>query len=111
MSTTPEILPNEPLNAPRLPLSPDVLAERLARLKHDFPDLFTNEGRLNPAELQRLAGDGETERYEFRWHGKGDAKRRAFTPPRPPSTLMRPAASTPAGRVATSSSKVKTLKC
>jgi adenine-specific DNA-methyltransferase len=80
MSTTPEILPNEPLNAPRLPLSPDVLAERLARLKHDFPDLFTNEGRLNPAELQRLAGDGETERYEFRWHGKGDAKRRAFTP-------------------------------
>jgi adenine-specific DNA-methyltransferase len=80
MSTTPESLPNDPLNAPRLPLSPDVLAERLARLKHDFPDLFTNEGRLNPAELQRLVGDGETERYEFRWHGKGDAKRRAFTP-------------------------------
>lgn len=80
MSTTPEALPNNPLNAPRLPLSLDVLAERLARLKHDFPDLFTNEGRLNPAELQRLAGDGETERYEFRWHGKGDAKRRAFTP-------------------------------
>ncbi|MHB8949489.1 MAG: site-specific DNA-methyltransferase [Rhodoferax sp.] len=80
MSTMPETLTNDPLNAPRLPLSPDVLAERLARLKHDFPDLFTNEGRLNPAELQRLVGDGETERYEFRWHGKGDAKRRAFTP-------------------------------
>ncbi len=63
-----------------MPLSPDLLAERLARLKHDFPDLFTSEGRLNPAELQRLVGDFETERYEFRWHGKGDAKRRAFTP-------------------------------
>ena len=83
MSTLPEALPSDrldPLDAPRLPLSPDVLAERLARLKHDFPDLFTNEGRLNPAELQRLMGDFETERYEFRWYGKGDAKRRAFTP-------------------------------
>ncbi len=36
-----------------LPLTPDVRAERLAELKRLFPDLFTNEGRLNPDELHK----------------------------------------------------------
>ena len=34
-----------------LPLTPDVRAGRLSELKRLFPDLFTNEGRLNPDEL------------------------------------------------------------
>ncbi|WP_296481739.1 site-specific DNA-methyltransferase [Rhodoferax sp.] len=80
MSTIPTPPATAAVEAPRMPQSPDLLAERLARLKSDFPDLFTDEGRLNPAELQRLVGEGESERYEFRWHGKGEAKRRAFMP-------------------------------
>ena len=71
-----------------LPLSPDLRRERLAELRRLFPDLFTDEGRLNPEELQRLAeADGATpagaaERYEFRWHGKARSKREAFSPSR-----------------------------
>jgi hypothetical protein len=34
--------------------TPDLLQEQMARLKAEFPELFTNEGRLNPAELLRL---------------------------------------------------------
>ena len=37
-----------------LPLSPDHNAERLAALKQLFPDLFTNEGRLDVDELKKL---------------------------------------------------------
>lgn len=65
-----------------LPLTPDVRAERLAELKRLFPDLFTNEGRLNPDELRQLVDDEihQTERYEFKWYGKAASKREAFTP-------------------------------
>lgn len=66
-----------------LPLTPDVRAERLATLKQLFPDLFTNEGRLNPDELRQLVEPNEvheTERYEFKWYGKAASKREAFTP-------------------------------
>jgi adenine-specific DNA-methyltransferase len=66
-----------------LPLTPDVRAERLAELKRLFPDLFTNEGRLNPDELRQLVEPNEvheTERYEFKWYGKAASKREAFTP-------------------------------
>ena len=68
-----------------MPISPDLNRERLNTLKQLFPDLFTNEGKLNPDELKRLiAGDlgSESERYEFRWHGKSASKRMAFTPSR-----------------------------
>ena len=61
----------------------DMNAERLAKLKELFPDLFTVEGRLNPDEISRLVDPdhkNETERYEFRWFGKSQAKRNAFTP-------------------------------
>ena len=68
-----------------LPLSPDHHAERLAALKRLFPDLFSNEGRLNVDELRKLADetftDG-TERYDFRWYGKTASKREACTPSR-----------------------------
>ena len=73
-----------------MPLSPDLNRERLDTLKRLMPDLFTAEGRLNPDELRRLVeadradgpGLNDTERYEFRWYGKAQAKRNAFTPAR-----------------------------
>ena len=66
-----------------LPSTPDGQEERLAVLKKLFPDLFTNEGRLNPDELKQLVEPNEvheTERYEFKWYGKAASKREAFTP-------------------------------
>ena len=66
-----------------LPTTPDGQAERLAVLKRLFPDLFTNEGRLNPYELKQLVEPNEVheaERYEFKWYGKAASKREAFTP-------------------------------
>lgn len=66
-----------------LPTTPDLRQERLAELKRLFPDLFTNEGRLDPDELKRLVAPNEvheTERYEFKWYGKAASKREAFTP-------------------------------
>ncbi|PKP47611.1 MAG: hypothetical protein CVT94_10920 [Bacteroidetes bacterium HGW-Bacteroidetes-11] len=66
-----------------MPLSNDWNKERLATLKHLFPDLFTNEGKLNTDELKKVVDPNsvsETERYEFRWFGKSQAKRNAFTP-------------------------------
>jgi adenine-specific DNA-methyltransferase len=66
-----------------MPLSNDWNKERLTQLKKLFPDLFTNEGKLNIDELKKVvdpASVSETERYEFRWFGKSDAKRNAYTP-------------------------------
>ena len=57
--------------------------ERLAQLKNLMPDLFTNDGHLNINELKKVVDPSlvtETERYEFRWFGKNNAKREAFTP-------------------------------
>ncbi|MDI9363834.1 MAG: site-specific DNA-methyltransferase [Flavobacterium sp.] len=72
-----------------MPLSKDWNKERLTQLKHLFPDLFTNEGKLNIDELKKVvdpASVSETERFEFRWLGKSAAKRNAFTPSN--ATLM-----------------------
>ena len=66
-----------------LPTTPDGREERLAELRRLFPDLFTDEGRLDPGELRRLVEPGaahEAERYEFKWYGKAASKREAFTP-------------------------------
>lgn len=57
--------------------------ERLKQLKKLMPDLFTNDGQLNINELKKVVDPSlvtETERYEFRWFGKSNAKREAFTP-------------------------------
>ncbi|WP_445736230.1 site-specific DNA-methyltransferase [Mariniflexile sp.] len=57
--------------------------ERLEQLKNIMPDLFTNDGQLNINELKKVVNPSlvsETERYEFRWFGKSNAKREAFTP-------------------------------
>ncbi len=60
--------------------TPNLLQEQLARLKAEFPDLFTNEGQLNPAELLRLTGQQGREHFDFQWWGKSAAKRKAFAP-------------------------------
>ena len=65
--------------------TPDINRERLATLKELFPDLFTVEGKLNPDEFKKIIDPDlvrETERFEFRWYGKSEAKRSAFTPSR-----------------------------
>lgn len=57
--------------------------ERLQQLKNLMPDLFTNDGQLNINELKKVVDPSlvtETERYEFRWFGKSNAKREAFMP-------------------------------
>ena len=66
----------------RMPTTPDVNQERLEQLRALMPDLFTNDGALNPDEMKRLIDPDlvpESERFEFRWFGKADAKRNAFT--------------------------------
>ena len=65
--------------------TPDLNRERLDALKKLFPDLFSNEGRLNLDELKKIVDPAlitETERYDFRWYGKTRSKRNAFTPSR-----------------------------
>lgn len=67
----------------RMMNTPDLNKERLAKLKALFPDLFTVEGKLNPDELKKIIDPElvkETERFEFKWFGKSEAKRTAFTP-------------------------------
>jgi adenine-specific DNA-methyltransferase len=66
-----------------MPLSNDWNRERLQTLKQMFPDWFTSEGSLNIDEVKKAVNPdsvNETERYEFRWFGKSQAKRKAFTP-------------------------------
>ncbi len=66
-----------------MPLSNNWNKERLEKLKELMPDLFTNEGKINTNEFKKLVDSesiSETERYEFRWFGKSNAKREAFTP-------------------------------
>jgi len=63
--------------------TPDLNKERLETLKSLFPDLFTVEGKLNPDEFKKIIDPElvkETERFEFKWFGKSEAKRTAFTP-------------------------------
>lgn len=58
-------------------------AERLTKLKELYPDLFTSEGKLDINELKKLADPNsvnETEKFEFKWFGKSQAKRNAFAP-------------------------------
>ncbi len=66
-----------------MPNSHDWNNERLQILKQQFPDWFTSEGNLNIDEVKKAVNPdtvNETERYEFRWFGKSQAKRNAFTP-------------------------------
>ena len=66
--------------------TPDYNQERLTQLKNLFPDLFTNEGQLDKAELAKLTllNDPQRitthDRYSFAWSGKTLAKQHAFAP-------------------------------
>ena len=65
----------------RMPTTPDSHRERLEQLKALMPDLFTNDGTLDPDELKRLvdpATVAESERFEFRWFGKANAKQHKY---------------------------------
>ena len=76
---------SEPTLNERLLGTPDLNRERLDALKKLFPDLFSNEGRLNLDELKKVVNPDlvtEAERYDFRWYGKTRSKRNAFTPSR-----------------------------
>ena len=67
----------------RMLTTPDVNQERLEQLRALMPDLFTSDGALNPDELKRLIDPDlvpGSERFEFLWFGKANAKRNAFTP-------------------------------
>ena len=67
----------------KLMQTPNLNKERLETLKTLFPDIFTVEGKLNPDELKKIIDPDlvkETERFEFKWFGKSEAKRNAFTP-------------------------------
>lgn len=69
----------------KLVTSPDLNRERLENLKAQFPDLFTDEGELDPKALKQLVSGDDTvgrEQYAFTWRGKAKAKRHAFTPSR-----------------------------
>ncbi len=63
--------------------TPDLNKARLDTLKSLYPDLFTFEGKLNSDELKKIVDPeliSETERFDFNWFGKSEAKRNAFTP-------------------------------
>jgi len=66
----------------RMPNTPDVRQERLQQLKELFPDLFDGEGNLGAEELKLLTGEElmSSERYEFNWSGKRNAKLAAYEP-------------------------------
>ncbi len=62
--------------------SPDWRVERLAKIKALYPDLFTDEGTISIDEIHALAHDYDLslgEKFEFKWPGKMQAKKNAFT--------------------------------
>ena len=70
-----------PASPERLPLSsPDLAAERLARLRELLPGAFA-EGRLVPAKLAELVGaaalSATPERYGLSYAGRAEARLRA----------------------------------
>lgn len=65
-----------------MPTSPDHNATRLAELKRLFPDLFSDEGRLDVKAVRKLADPDmlDMEKFRFTWYGKSRARRKAFSP-------------------------------
>ncbi|VAW39554.1 Type III restriction-modification system methylation subunit, partial [hydrothermal vent metagenome] len=65
-----------------MPTSPDHNAARLAELKRLFPDLFSDEGRLDVKAVRKLADPDmlDMEKFRFTWYGKSRARRKAFAP-------------------------------
>jgi len=69
--------------AEKMPLtSEDIRAERIARLREDFPEVFT-EGKVDFDRLKQALGEEvaeERERYGLSWAGKSEAVRNIQTP-------------------------------
>lgn len=67
----------------KLPLtSKDVLAEKIARIREEFPEVFT-EGKIDFERLKMALGefvDNGRERYGLFWAGKSEAIRNIQTP-------------------------------
>lgn len=67
----------------RLPLtSKDVLAEKIARIREEFPEVFS-EGKIDFERLKMVLGefvDNGRERYGLSWAGKSEAIRNIQTP-------------------------------
>jgi adenine-specific DNA-methyltransferase len=62
--------------------SMDIVSENVTKLKELFPEIF-DEGKIDFAKLQEELGsfvDTESERYNFTWNGKSEAKQIAQTP-------------------------------
>jgi len=62
--------------------TPDIAEENIAKLKQIFPDAF-EEGKVDFDKLKQDLGeyiDEDSDRYNFTWHGKGQALRLAQTP-------------------------------
>jgi adenine-specific DNA-methyltransferase len=60
----------------------DVVSENVTKLKELFPEVFS-EGKIDFTKLQEEIGvfsEQENERYNFKWHGKQEAKKIAQTP-------------------------------
>lgn len=97
--------------------TPDLNEERLEKLKQLFPDLFTVEGKLNPDELKKIIDPDlvkETERFEFKWFGKSEAKRNAFTPSKATLVYDEERSVNPAyadGNMIIEGENLETLKC
>ena len=75
-----------PTNRPEIPRvsseTPDLVAERVARLRELVPEAFA-EGKLDADKLRALLGDAvdtRPEKYSFTWAGKRDAIRLLATP-------------------------------
>jgi len=109
-------MPEPDTLASRLPLTPDLQAERLAELKRLFPDLFDGEGRLKADDLKQLAGETALtrEHYEFTWNGKRQAKDSAYRPATATLTFdaarsLKPEAS--GGNLIIEGENLESLKC
>ncbi|MFA5557737.1 MAG: site-specific DNA-methyltransferase [Flavobacteriaceae bacterium] len=62
--------------------TPDIAEENILKLKHIFPDVFT-EDKVDFKKLQQVLGEyieDSNERYNFTWNGKGQALRLSQTP-------------------------------
>jgi adenine-specific DNA-methyltransferase len=60
----------------------DIVSENVTKLKEIFPEVFC-EGRVDFEKLQESLGEfveNKSERYNFTWHGKQNAKKIAQTP-------------------------------
>lgn len=62
--------------------TPNIATENIEKLKQIFPDIF-EEGKIDFDKLKQDLGnyiDEDNDRYNFTWHGKGQALRLAQTP-------------------------------